>query len=83
MPRYDFRCQDCETIFEEKRSVFQASAPAVCPSCHSLATQKLLTKAYIAAGPRPGNDTIPVPWPNATVAGVVAAGPAPVARRGN
>jgi putative FmdB family regulatory protein len=61
MPRYDFRCQDCETVFEEKRSIFQASAPAVCPSCHSLATQKLLTKAYIAASSRPGSDAIPVP----------------------
>lgn len=50
MPRYDFRCHDCATIFEEERSMSQATAPAACPHCGSGNTYKLLSQVAIVNG---------------------------------
>ena len=50
MPRYDFRCHDCTTIFEEQRSFTRASAPATCPQCGSGATYKLLSQVNVLGG---------------------------------
>jgi putative FmdB family regulatory protein len=50
MPRYDFRCHDCTTIFEEERSMAQSSAPATCPHCGSEHTYKLLSRVAIVNG---------------------------------
>ena len=33
MPTYDFRCQNCDSTFEERRSFARADDPAVCPCC--------------------------------------------------
>jgi putative FmdB family regulatory protein len=50
MPRYDFRCHDCTTVFEEERSMAQATAPAACPHCGSEHTYKLLSQVAIVNG---------------------------------
>lgn len=34
MPRYDFRCRTCSAVFEERRPMVDADAPAVCPHGH-------------------------------------------------
>ena len=31
MPKYDFKCPDCDLVFEAVRSFAQAAAPAPCP----------------------------------------------------
>ena len=36
MPLYDFRCETCG-IFEQSRSIQQASAPMLCPTCQTVA----------------------------------------------
>ncbi|KJH72697.1 FmdB family zinc ribbon protein [Aliterella atlantica] len=36
MPLYDFRCQTCG-VFEQKRSIAEASNPIPCPSCQAVA----------------------------------------------
>ncbi len=36
MPLYDFRCETCG-IFEQSRSIQQASDPMFCPTCQSSA----------------------------------------------
>lgn len=30
MPRYEYRCEDCDRIFERVRPMSEASEPAVC-----------------------------------------------------
>ncbi len=36
MPLYDFRCETCG-IFEQKRSITEASNPIPCPNCQAVA----------------------------------------------
>lgn len=50
MPYYDFHCRDCDSVFTERRSMAQASEPAVC-ACGSAETHKLLSVvAFSMAG---------------------------------
>jgi putative FmdB family regulatory protein len=34
MPVYEFRCETCNTVFEERRAMADADAPVVCPDGH-------------------------------------------------
>jgi putative FmdB family regulatory protein len=34
MPHYDFRCRTCGAVFEERRPMVDADAPATCPEGH-------------------------------------------------
>lgn len=34
MARYDYRCRTCATVFEERRAMADADAPATCPDGH-------------------------------------------------
>ena len=64
MPAYDFQCNSCETIFEERRPFSRAGEPAECPECGSGETHKLLTSiSYISNGataPAGNPDSIPL-----------------------
>lgn len=42
MPRFDFRCKKCETVFEETIPFGSKKLPP-CPKCHSKAIEKLLS----------------------------------------
>jgi putative FmdB family regulatory protein len=42
VPLYDFRCENCETTFEELAAP-GAGAGAVCPACGSATTTRLWT----------------------------------------
>jgi putative FmdB family regulatory protein len=42
MPIYEYRCSQCENVFELKCSFSQADAPATCPSCGAPA-EKLIS----------------------------------------
>ena len=51
MPLYEFHCQDCELIYEERRSFAESSKQSVCPSCQSEHTNKLISMAsFISNG---------------------------------
>lgn len=41
MPLYDFRCRTCGAVYEERRTMATADAPATCPSGHVGATRLL------------------------------------------
>ncbi|MHB8966418.1 MAG: FmdB family zinc ribbon protein, partial [Coriobacteriia bacterium] len=45
MPAYDYRCRECEAIFEVTRSI-KDTAPQVCPACGSEA-KRLFTPVGI------------------------------------
>jgi putative FmdB family regulatory protein len=52
MPAYDFRCRTCDTSFEVKRSIFEAStdtSAAVCPQGHS-ETSRVFTPVAVGGG---------------------------------
>jgi putative FmdB family regulatory protein len=34
MPLYEYRCRTCEAVYEERRSMADADAPATCPEGH-------------------------------------------------
>lgn len=60
MPRYDFRCHECTTVFEEQRRMSQADVPAVCPDCGSENTYKVLSQVAVVGGSsRPQADAAP------------------------
>ena len=56
MPRYDFRCHDCTTVFEVERPMSRAAAPVACPQCGSGQTYKLLSQvAFVSGNQRTAN----------------------------
>ncbi|MFM8946671.1 MAG: FmdB family zinc ribbon protein [Actinomycetota bacterium] len=60
MPLYEFRCRTCETNFEVRRPMAEASDPATCPSGHPGAVRLLSVFASVAAS---GNGSAPAPAP--------------------
>ena len=49
MPRYDYECQSCRTIFEVKQG-FNDEPVANCPSCHNAARRKFQVVPIIYKG---------------------------------
>ncbi|MDP4976506.1 MAG: zinc ribbon domain-containing protein [Ilumatobacteraceae bacterium] len=49
MPLYDFRCKTCETTFEVRRPMAEASDPATCPQGHENAVRLLSVFASVGA----------------------------------
>jgi putative FmdB family regulatory protein len=45
VPRYDFRCRDCDSTFEVSRPMSASGEPAVCPGGHSDTVKLLSTVA--------------------------------------
>ena len=42
MPTYAFRCPDCTTTFDERRSFARSDDPTTCPSCGAQSATKVL-----------------------------------------
>jgi len=42
MPIYEYKCNDCQFIFEKMKSIKDTSVP-VCPLCESINTSKQLS----------------------------------------
>ncbi|WP_165989215.1 zinc ribbon domain-containing protein [Streptomyces sp. YIM 98790] len=49
MPRYEFRCRQCDAQFEVSRPMAASGDPAVCPQGHQ-DTVKLLSTVAVARG---------------------------------
>jgi putative FmdB family regulatory protein len=49
VPTYEYRCKDCATTFEVRRSMSESSAPAACPDGHDN-TVKLLSMVSLTSG---------------------------------
>ena len=50
MPLYEYRCNDCASVFEVIRPMAQRELAAVCPSCESRASMPLISKVGVLAG---------------------------------
>ncbi len=48
MPLYEFRCRTCDTTFDVRRPMSEASAPATCPDGHDGAVR--LLSVFATAG---------------------------------
>jgi putative FmdB family regulatory protein len=49
VPRYEYRCRDCEHTFELTRPMAESSAPAPCPFGHADTVKLLSTVAVTGA----------------------------------
>jgi putative FmdB family regulatory protein len=58
MPLYDYRCGECDEVFEVRRPMAESSEPATCPAGHPGARRML--SVFAAVG---GPSTAPVPPP--------------------
>lgn len=67
MPLYEFRCRTCETTFEVRRPMAEASDPATCPAGHDDAVRLLSVFASVGGG-------APAPAPAAPRAGGCGSG---------
>ncbi|MBU3688477.1 MAG: FmdB family transcriptional regulator [Acidimicrobiales bacterium mtb01] len=50
MPLYEFRCRTCESTFEVRRPMSEASDPATCPAGHPGAVRLLSVFASVGGG---------------------------------
>ncbi|WP_084216701.1 FmdB family zinc ribbon protein [Pseudonocardia spinosispora] len=59
MPRYEFRCRECSSVFEVNRPMSASGDPAACPTGHQDTVKLLSTVAVtgsartVSAGPAP------------------------------
>jgi putative FmdB family regulatory protein len=43
MPLYEYRCSECNTLFDALRAMSDADAPIACPKCSSENTQRAIS----------------------------------------
>ncbi|MGD9985230.1 FmdB family zinc ribbon protein [Pseudonocardia sp.] len=61
MPRYEFRCRECDATFEVNRPMSESGAPAACPGGHADTVKLLSTVALAGVGGRAGSAPRPAP----------------------
>lgn len=62
MAFYEYKCRDCESTFELRRSMSEADAPATCPDGHTNAVR--LLSVFAATGVSSGSGSSPSPMPS-------------------
>jgi putative FmdB family regulatory protein len=50
VPLYEYRCNDCRSVFEVLRPMAQRELVAVCPRCESCASMPLISRVAARAG---------------------------------
>jgi putative FmdB family regulatory protein len=58
VPIYEYRCLDCETVFEQRRPMAEADADVLCPDGHGRAKRLLPMFASARSG---GSSSAPAP----------------------
>ena len=43
MPLYEYKCLDCETLFDALRGMSEADDPITCPQCGGEETQRVIS----------------------------------------
>ncbi|MGO8687621.1 MAG: FmdB family zinc ribbon protein [Candidatus Dormibacteria bacterium] len=54
MPLYEYRCNDCTSVFEVMRPMAQRELAAVCPACESRASMPLISRVGMLVGGEAG-----------------------------
>ena len=55
MPLYEYRCNDCRSVYEVLRPMAERELAAVCPSCESRASMPLISRVAVHAGTSPSS----------------------------
>lgn len=63
MPTYEYKCRECGTTFEARRSMAEANAPINCPDGHVDAIRMLSVFASVNAGGSAKSAPAPAPRP--------------------
>jgi putative FmdB family regulatory protein len=50
VPVYEYRCNDCASVFEVLRPMAQRELAAVCPSCEGRASMPLISRVALQSG---------------------------------
>ncbi len=50
MPIYDYRCEDCGTVYDVFHKVREVEEDIVCPSCHSPRHVRLISAPQFSMG---------------------------------
>jgi putative FmdB family regulatory protein len=70
VPVYEFRCATCRVVFDDRRPMAEADAPATCPEGHVGATRLLPVFATTGLASAPlGADVCGAPAPGGCGAG--------------
>ena len=56
MPIYEFRCIECENVFEEILMASDEGNGICCPNCKSPSFERIVSKTNFAIGSGPGNN---------------------------
>jgi len=56
MPLYEYRCADCDVVFEKLRPMSQADVPVACPHCGGMNTSRMLS-LFAAVSKGEGGET--------------------------
>ena len=61
MPLYEYRCEECYTVFEKRRSMSDADKTTICPACDSLLTTRMLSTFNVTRDVRKSETPKPTP----------------------
>ena len=50
MPLYEYRCNDCASVYEVMRPMAERELAAVCPRCESRASMPLISRVGMLVG---------------------------------
>jgi putative FmdB family regulatory protein len=64
VPLYEYRCRSCDTVFEARRPMSDASAPAECPDGHVDSVRLLSVFAATGRSAASGGSSTPMPMPS-------------------
>lgn len=64
MPLYEYRCRSCDNVFEARRPMSEASAPAECPDGHLDSVRLLSVFASTGRSAASGGSSMPMPMPS-------------------
>ena len=65
MPLYEYRCNDCASVYEVMRPMAERELAAVCPRCESRASMPLISRVGMLVG----GDSAPAGQPGPTAGG--------------
>ena len=59
MPLYEYRCNDCTSVYEVMRPMAERELAAVCPRCESRVSMPLISRVGMLAGAQTGTSARP------------------------
>lgn len=61
MPVYDYRCNDCGTLYDVYHKLKEVTEDVLCPHCGSAKHKKLISASSVAVGGKSGSSSFSEP----------------------